>query len=165
MGDIVSGIGLGRVGWGHHALGATAKSQYFDSIFYCKLCYNMNLYSLWPSSVSGSKVTTKKPLFCKMQKCLTCIACAALCLLQLDDFLLCCVMWCHISPTFQTEITPAADQQLHAGQIHCGKLPKPLDASNVAMSSPRAAEGSVQPNLGLRCSKNILYSDDLSLFW
>jgi len=38
-----------------------------------------------------------------------------------------------------------------------------------AMSNPRAAcgplEGFVRPSLGCRCSKSILYSDNLFLFW
>jgi len=40
--------------------------------------------------------------------------------------------------------------------------------SAATMSNPRAAfgsaEGFVRPSLGFRCSKSILYSDNLSLF-
>jgi len=41
--------------------------------------------------------------------------------------------------------------------------------TRAAMSNPRAAcgpvEGFVWPSLGFRCSKNILHTDNVSLFW
>jgi len=40
VGDIINGIGLSLFGPGYRALGASAKSQLFDSSFYWKLSYN-----------------------------------------------------------------------------------------------------------------------------